>query len=87
VFLETWTEPEVGEAAGGDRLLRLMPEPSSGWMAAARPCAASIATWSDFLERLLAAAWPAQAVRADLQEDLEARSSSTRISERVRDCR
>src|SRR5664279_5068829 len=49
-------------------LSRLMPEPSSRWMAAARPRAASIsfATWSDF-SRLTG---PPQAVCADLQEDL-----------------
>src|SRR5262249_30864035 len=40
-----------GEAAGSEaRLSRLMPEPSSRWMAVARPCAASssFATLSDF---------------------------------------
>jgi hypothetical protein len=49
------------------RLPRLMPEPSSSWIESARPCLRSI---SFDLERLLEADGPAQAMRADLQEDL-----------------
>ena len=50
------------------RLLRLMPEPSSRWMAVGEAVRGEHLVRD--LERLLEADWPAQAVSADLQEDL-----------------
>ena len=50
------------------RLPRLMLEPSLSLMDSASPCLASKLV--RYLERLLKADWPAQAMPADLQESL-----------------
>ena len=82
----------LGKAAGREAVAAAEPDPSSSWIASARPFAASILRSRP--HRLLQADRTAHAVRADLQKNLVGdvvvramRGARRRISERVRDWR